>query len=59
MTSLSCDLGRCLLDLPHGARQDCAANHDCVALTLGPERFADLFANPSNISRVELAVGRA
>jgi hypothetical protein len=48
-----------LLDLPHGAQQDCAAKSRLWALTLGPERFADLFANPSDISQVEIAVGLA
>ena len=40
----------------HGARQDSAANDHGVARTLVLECLADLFANPSDISQVEIAV---
>src|SRR5262249_4709682 len=46
-------------DLAHRAWQDCAANDDRVALILILECFADLFANSSDISQVEIAVNLA
>ncbi len=40
----------------HRTRQDRAANDDGVPRTLVLECFADLLANPSDISQVEIAV---